>query len=245
MRSAHLVVALVATMVYTSFASAGFSDVAPPRVCEGLTICAPVGGPWVVVPGPTASTDLGGGLWQLRCPPALGIVGGVDVRVSNPWLDVYFPGRIGSPINPGVTTGNDVVFTAISFGPRGRTSSFVPFVGCIPSQGGQRIPTAFTAPAEFRRGAPLVRRVRTFEVRPGPTARSVLSCKPGERLVSAQTATGLHTALAPRPSQIRAVHVTHAVRGGKIFVTATRLGLARGVAVDVQIHALCAGGRFG
>src|SRR5581483_1547405 len=37
----------------------------PPRVCEGLTICSPVGGPWVVVPGPIGREQATASVWML------------------------------------------------------------------------------------------------------------------------------------------------------------------------------------
>ncbi len=214
---------------------------APPRVCEGLTICAPVGGPWVVVPPPGRGSTTAMSVWQLKCPPSLGIVGGVDVSVSNPWIDVSFPGRIGSPINPGITTGNSVVFDAVSFGPAGRAASFLPQIGCIPSEGGQRVPTGIAAPTEFRPGAGLVRHVHTIELRPrSAVVRKVLACGAAERLVSVQMGIGIFTARAPRPAQLRSVTVSRSIRGGKIYVTAARHGLRSDIAAQVQIHALCA-----
>lgn len=240
MRRLLLAVVLAGTIVFSPSAAAEPAQVGPPRVCQGLTICAPVGGPWVVVPGPAHGASTGTAVWKLTCPPALGIVGGVDVRVANPWIDVYFPGRIGSPVNPGITTGNSVVFNAISFGPAGRPSSFLPTVGCIPAQGGQRVPTGVSGSSEYRPGAGLVRRVRTVEVHPGRVARTVFSCRPGEHLLSAETALGLYTALAPKPAEIESVRVTRLIRGGSIRLTAARHGLSTKVAAQVQIHLLCA-----
>lgn len=239
MRRAPLAAMIAAAVAATPSASA-HPQQAPPRVCEGLAICVPVGGPWVVVPGPARGATTGGAVWQLSCPPSLGVVGGVDVRVANRWIDVFFPGRIGSPVNPGITTGNAVVFTAVSVGPPGRASSFLPFVGCIPAQGGQRVPTGVSVHHEFRPGGPLVRRVSLLEVRPGRPARGTLACKPEERLISAQTAIGIYTALPPRPAQLRSVRVTRSIRRGRIVVTAVRHGLASTIATDVQIHAVCA-----
>ncbi len=80
----------------------GASAQAPPRVCEGLTICSPVAGPWVVVPAPVPPARVGTAVWLLGCPD--GFVGGLDARVANPWVQVRFPGLMGSPVNPGITT---------------------------------------------------------------------------------------------------------------------------------------------
>lgn len=245
MRRALVGLGVAVTVATSPSATAGPSQFTPPRACEGLPICVPIGGPWVVVPGPTARASTGTAAWQITCPPAIGIVGGLDVRAATKWVDVYFPGRIGSPVNPGVTTANDVVFTALNFGPRDTASSFLPFVGCIPSQGGQRSPTGVAAPRQFRSGAPIARRVQVLEVRAGRPARTVHSCKPGERLLSFQTTVGIFSARAPSPRQLRAVRVASKVRKGKISVTAVRPGLNATIAAQVQIHALCGAGLAG
>ena len=239
MRRALLILATATAVAATPSATAGPSQFTPPRACEGLPICVPVGGPWIVVPGPTRAPTATA-VWQLGCPPSVGIVGGLDVRAATKWIDVYFPGRIGSPVNPGITTANDVVFTAVNFGPRNTASSFLPFVGCIPNQGGQRSPTGVAAAREFRPGAPIARRVKVLEVRAGAPARTTHSCKRGERLLSVQTSVGIFSSRAPSSSQLRSVRVASRVRNGKIFVTAVRPGLDPTVSAQVQIHALCA-----
>lgn len=210
----------------------------PPRVCEGLTICSPVAGPWVVVPGPAAGAGIASSVWMLGCPKQ--VVGGTDARVGDPWIDVSFEGRIGAPVNPGITTGRRVVFTAVSVGPAGRASSFIPFIGCIPSQGGPREPTALGAPSQFKftPRQPIVRRIRVVEVRRRQVAAG-FGCKRGERLVAATTSIGIYTARKPTASQLRGVRVKRSVLGGKIFVTVRRLGLPLAVPVQVQVHALC------
>ena len=50
-----LVLAVLAAVVGATGAAAQ----APPRVGEGLTICSPVAGPWVVVPAPVPPSRLG------------------------------------------------------------------------------------------------------------------------------------------------------------------------------------------
>ena len=84
-------VALVATLVTAS--SAGGAN-----ECDGLMVCVPVAGPWVVVP-------ISGGVprprveYQLTCPRGH-IVGGLDARLSDRAIDVNFLGTLGSPVNP-------------------------------------------------------------------------------------------------------------------------------------------------
>jgi hypothetical protein len=213
----------------------------PPATCEGLTICVPLAGPWVVVPGPATEATMGApAVWQLNCPK--GVIGGTDARVANSWIEITFPGRIGSPVNPGITTRDSIVFTAVSVGPRGRASSFIPFVGCIPAQGGPRTPTGRTAPTAGRPTEPIQRLVYTVELRSrNPRVRSVVGCQPDQRLVGVQTSIGLYTARRPTAAQLRAVRVKWTIRRGQITLNSARVGLAPEVAAQVQLHALCAG----
>ncbi len=46
----------------------------------------------------------------MKCPKG-SIVGGVDARLTSRAIDMSFSGRLGSPVNPGVTTTSEVVFT--------------------------------------------------------------------------------------------------------------------------------------
>ena len=213
---------------------------APPRVCEGLTICSPVAGPWVIVPGPVPPNREGTAVWQLGCPD--GFVGGLDARVANPWIEVRFPGLMGSPINPGITTRRTTVFEATSVGPAGRPSSFIPFVGCIPAEGGPRTPTGVGSAArpEQLGSGPITRRVRVVEVRQ-QRVRAGLACKPGLRLVDWGAAAGIYTALHPTPRQLTKVHLTTQLIKDHVWITVTRTDLPSALAVQVQIHALCTG----
>jgi hypothetical protein len=213
---------------------------APPRVCEGLTICSPVAGPWVVVPAPVPPAPTATAVWQLGCPS--GFVGGLDARVSDPWIQVTFPGYMGSPVNPGITTHRTVVFNGVSVGPPGRLASFIPFVGCIPGEGGPRTPTGVasqSAPTQLGLG-PIARRVRTVEVF-GKVVRAGLACPPGRRLVGSEAVLGIFTALKPTGRQLHGVTVSRSVVHGRIFVTARRTTLPVRIPVQIQIHALCAG----
>jgi hypothetical protein len=213
---------------------------APPRVCEGLTICSPVAGPWVVVPAPVPPQRTASAVWQLGCPN--GFVGGLDARVANPWIEVRFPGYMGSPVNPGITTRMTTVFLATSVGPPGRPSSFIPFIGCVPAEGGPRTPTGVggaAAPQQLGAG-PIVRRVRVVEVRK-PRVRAGLACGRGQRLVGSEASIGIYTALHPTPRQLAKVHLTRELIKDHVWITATRVGLASRIPVQVQIHALCTG----
>ena len=210
-----------------------------PHVCEGLTICSPIAGPWVVVPGPEPPARVGTAVWQLGCPD--GFVGGLDARLATPWLQVRFPGLMGSPVNPGITTRRTTVFTAVSVGPPGTPSSFIPFIGCIPAEGGPRTPTGVggvARPEQLGLG-PIVRRVRVVEVRQA-RVRAGLGCNRGERLVSSEASVGLYTALHPSQSQLAKVHLTRQLIAEHVWITVTRENLSARIPVQVQIHALCA-----
>ena len=97
--------------------------------CNGLRVCLPVAGPWVVVPP-------GGVDYELACPVEGYIVAGTDARVAARDIDVTFRGETGSPVGPGVTTQRSVVFQAARTRPDAGRSSFQPFIGCIPTRGG-------------------------------------------------------------------------------------------------------------
>ena len=212
----------------------------PPRVCEGLTICSPIAGPWVIVPGPSPPRRA-----RRRCGLAAGMpdgfVGGLDARVANPWVEVHFPGLMGSPVNPGITTRRSTVFEATSVGPAGVPSSFIPFAGCIPAEGGPRTPTGVgstAAPQQLGPG-PIRRVVRVVEVRQ-QRVRAGLTCKRGQRLVGAEASAGIFAAIHPTRRQLDKVHLTRQLTNDHVWITVTRGDLAARIPVQVQIHALCA-----
>ena len=235
-RTLLAVAAVAAAVTVTASGSGRPLQGGVPRVCEGLPICTPIAGPWVVVPGPARGETMGAAEWQLSC--VRGIVGGLMAHVSQSWIDVSFSGRLGSPVNPGITTGPDVVFTAVSVGPHGASASFLPLVGCIPSPGGERVPSSARAPLPGE--PPLVHQVRVLSVWPGHPAQTTFACGRSERLLSLRTTIGLYTARAPTAAQRRSIRVTSRAQGRSTLVTAVRHGLARDVAAEVQLHALCA-----
>jgi hypothetical protein len=201
--------------------------------CDGLMVCVPVAGPWVVVP--TASSVPRPRVeYQLTCPRGY-IVGGVDARLSDRGIDVTFIGKLGSPINPGITSSRSVVFVASYVGTTARAPTFRPFIGCMPSSGGGGIPTAFGV---VKPGEPTIRRVSSARVRPG--SRTVASgCRGREILVGASHAFAFRTAQPPTASLIDTVDGSRAVRGQRVLVSArgdAELGQVRAV---VQVHAVC------
>lgn len=203
--------------------------------CDGLQVCVPVAGPWVVLPAS------GGAVrpkveYQLTCPRGY-IVGGLDADLSNPAIDVAFLGRLGSPVNPGITTTRSAVFVASYVGSTARAATFRPHIGCVPGAGGgSRVPTSVS---QARPVQPTTRRVRTVRVRPG-AATVAQGCVGRERLVGAGHAFGFFTRNPPTASLVASVAGTRVVAGGRVVVRVrgdAELGTVRAV---VQVHALCA-----
>jgi hypothetical protein len=203
--------------------------------CRGLQVCIPVAGPWVVIP---AANRVSTAVWQLTCPE--GVVAGLDARVSDRAVAVKFPGLLGSPVNPGITTTNSVVFTASYAGSGAKATTFRPFIGCIPAAGGRRTPTSAWAARELKPGEPITTRVKTLPVKAGNLARATLGCLRGERLLRAVHAVGLYTDVMPAPPDLFTVQVVQTVVDQQILVSATRRGLPPDVRVEVQVHAECA-----
>jgi hypothetical protein len=206
--------------------------------CEGLMVCVPVAGPWVVVPTtPTVPRPLA--RYQVTCPRGY-LVGGTDAELSNPAIDVTFTARLGSPVNPGVSTERSALFTAIFTGMRARVATFRPHIGCIPAAGGGgRIPTAVGAVVPP--GPPAVRRVRTVRVRAGDTASLSQCCAGGERLVDLWHAVGFFTRQPPSAALVSSVRATRRLRSGRVSASAAAtIALGRRHAV-VQVGAVCGG----
>jgi hypothetical protein len=205
--------------------------------CRGLMVCIPVAGPWVVIPSPAAAGRPIDAAWQLKCP--VGIVAGLDARLTDAAIDMSFSGLLGSPVNPGITTTNTVVFTGTYTGRTAKPTSFRPFIGCIPTSGGGRTPTGLSSPDAFKPGTPTIVRSKTARMQPGQATGVTLSCGTGERLLSSSTAIGLRMEAEPTAAQLSAVHATQTVRAGRILATATRAGLPARVRADVQVIAVC------
>jgi hypothetical protein len=208
------------------------------RECDGLMVCVSVPGPWVVVPvgaaAPRPRVE-----YQLACPRGY-VVGGLDAELSARGIDVDFRGRLGSPVNPGITTARSAVFTAFDAAGTARAPTFRPFLGCIPAAGGGiRVPTAAGV---LRPGRPTVRRVRTVRVRPG-SAVVAQGCAAGERLVGAEHAVGFFTKRPPTASLVASVHAARSIRAGRVAVSVRADAELEGVRAVVQVQAVCARAR--
>jgi hypothetical protein len=209
--------------------------------CRGLQVCIPVAGPWVVIPARTAANPYPSRAWLLRCPRG-SIVGGVDARLTSRELDMSFAGLLGSPVNPGITTTNEVVFTATYTGGAARPAAFRPFIGCIPTAGGGRIPTGLRTPAAVKPGRPTVLRVRTAAVEGASPTTVGQGCSRGERLVSAGHAVALRSSREPTLAQLRGVRSTLVRRGARAVATASLHGAALRMHGRLQLRVVCARG---
>ena len=165
MRRAIVLLACAATVL------AGAGEARATNECRGLMVCVPVAGPWVIVPA-TRHVQ-----YQVACPRSY-VIGGLDAELSHRAIDVTFPGRLGSPVNPGITTSTSAVFDGFYTGDARQVTSFRPHIGCIPASGGGGNPPTMISlrPAVFPPGRPLVRRVRTVDAVPGRTTRGAQGC---------------------------------------------------------------------
>jgi hypothetical protein len=234
-------VALLAALVL--FAPGVADDARAAGECRGLDVCVSVPGPWVAVPA-AAARQASVVHYQLTCPRRH-IVGGLDAVLSDRRIDVKFLGSLGSPVNPGITTGRSAVFVATYA--RQRRSSFRPFLGCIPQSGGGGRRTTSYTPSSFTplavRPRPPERRVWTLRVRPGATRSLAARCAPTERLVGSSHAVGFRRKAAPSSAILGGVRVRRRVEDVGAEVTASRSGaVPPATRVEVQLHLLCARG---
>ncbi len=123
--------------------------------CNGLRVCIPVHGPWVVAQPGTSTTFL------LSCGKH-GVVGGLDAVTTSGAVRVSFEGRIGAPVQPGVTTTGSAVFHGVDVA--GKTGAFQPWLGCVPASGGGG---RSTVSARSRPGPALDPHAKMVTVRPG------------------------------------------------------------------------------
>jgi hypothetical protein len=205
--------------------------------CEGLDICISVPGPWVAVPAapPGRTTTV---YYRLSCPRR-SVVGGLDAVRGDRSLDVRFLGRLGSPVNPGITTSQAAVFV-VTYARR-RVTYFRPFLGCIPTSGGGGRET--TSVDATPRPAPPIRRVRTLHVRASGPGRLAFGCARAERLVDSSHAVAFRMPFAPTLAILTGVRAVRVQRDGRVEAGARRTGaVPRRVRVEVQVHAICARG---
>jgi hypothetical protein len=206
--------------------------------CRGLQVCVPVVGPWVLV-SPAQTFPRKPVQFQLSCPKGY-IAGGTDAELTSTAIDVTFFASLGAPVNPGVSTARDVVFTGTFVGTTPKNlPSFRPHLGCMPaSGGGARTPTAvIVAP-----GKPVIRHVRNLKLHPG-VQRAAVACGASERLVDVQTAVAFDAQLPPLELLPHDITVAKTVRNGRLAAKVTAIMIPPGATGIVQLMAVCAGGK--
>jgi hypothetical protein len=246
--------AAVLAVVCSALAGAAAAVAADADECRGLQTCIPVQGPWVAIPAPVG-TGAAVVEYQLACPVKRYVVGGVDARVSDPGIAVGWAAHIGSPVSPGVTTGENALFTATYAGAEVRTTAFRPYIGCLPSGGGGgqsrvswrpgvsgRALAGAQPPAEDA----TTRAVVTVKLPAGATRTVFAGCPPGGHVIHAAHTVSFRTEEPPSESVLRSVRARRRVTGGGVQVTANApAGLSAGIKVEVQVIAVCAkGGAF-
>jgi hypothetical protein len=225
--------------ILAAAAGIGASPAAATNECRGLQVCVRVAGPWVVVPA-ALTTSRPRVDFQLSCPRGY-VIGGLDAELSDRAIDIDFLGKLGSPVNPGVTTATAALFRATYTGSAPKGPSFRPHLGCLPASGGGAGPVPYRKPAAFPPGEPTIRRVRTVNLRPG-VVRAVTACTASERLISAWHALAFYTKSAPSEALIRSLSATRAVQGRRVTVRARSTTAVQGIRAVVQVGAVCGGG---
>jgi hypothetical protein len=217
------------------------------RECKGLQVCVRVAGPWVVVPSaprvPRAQAE-----YQLACPKKY-IVGGLDAELSDRHVDVSFLGKLGSPVNPGITTSSSAVFVATFTGSSARAVTFRPHLGCVPTSGGGGGPVPYLNPASLAAAAAAAPPTSTAtwrshqtRLRPRASQKVTQACGRGERYLAGWGATGFYTAKPPAASLVASV-VSRVTAGHARTTASVRSGTAiSGVRAVVQAGAVCGGG---
>jgi hypothetical protein len=201
--------------------------------CKGITACIRVPGPWVVVP-PHSSAQ-----YLLSCPGGKSVVGGLDSQATSREVRVEFEGRLGAPVQPGVTTTRNALFRAVSTS--SRAEAFQPLLGCVPTQGGGGRSTVSARVTPV--GPSLEFRSRILVVRPGQVSFAKVGCKPGEQLTGAWHATAFRVKKPPRLADATLIHVTGAIAGKRrqsvVTVSAPDV-LSIDLHAVVQVGAECA-----
>jgi len=199
--------------------------------CQGIQACIRVVGPWVVVPAKSKAVYL------LSCPGGRSVVGGLDAQVTSRDVRISFIGRLGAPVQPGVTTTRYALFSAISVS--GRVQAFQPLLGCVPVQGGggRSTVSAFVSPP----GQSLEYRSRIAILTPGSVGFAKVSCQGRERLVGSWHSLAFRTKLPPPLSNASRVQASAVVVGKQVVVSATASdGLSIDAHAIVQAGAECA-----
>ncbi len=219
-------------VMVTALASLTAGSASAADECSGLRVCVPVTGPWVVVPP-------GGVEYEFNCPLYGYIVAGTDARLVARDVDVSFRGETGSPVRPGVTTQKGVVFSARRTRAGAGATSFEPFIGCVPSNGGGgRALTGEKVRAVSRPTRPLTSVVVTEQLGLGSSVARA-SCPQGSRFLTATHAVAFRQTEPPRARQLGAVRARVTVAHGVALARVT-VAPAAGLTAELQLRVLCA-----
>lgn len=232
---------LVAAALAAALAAGSAAPAHATNECRGLQVCVRVAGPWVAVPAP-AGAPRPRVEFQLSCPRGY-VVGGLDAELSVPGIDVTFLGKLGSPVNPGISTSRAAVFVATYAGRSATAPTFRPHIGCVPSSGGSGGPVPYRVGTLAAPLQPTVRRVSTLRVHAGATQRAVRACAAGERLVAGTHAIGFYTARPPSAAVVSAVRTRQQLHADRVTATVRSSSAVQGVRAIVQVAAVCGGGR--
>ena len=222
----------LAAVVAALAAAAALAPVAgATNECHGIQACIRVAGPWVVVPA------RGKTVYLLTCPGGRSVVAGLDAQVTSRDVRIEFVGRLGAPVQPGVTTTRYALFRAISISTR--VQAFQPLLGCVPAQGGggRSTVSAFVSPP----GQSPEYRSRITVLTPGAAGFVSVSCQGRERLIDSWHALAFRTKLPPPLSNASRVEASTVVVGKKVVLSATASdGLSIDAHAVVQVGAECA-----
>jgi hypothetical protein len=219
----------LATALVAVFACVAAGTGGAAQECHGLQVCISVHGPWVVAHKNTETPFL------LSCGKN-GVVGGLDAVATSSAVRVSFDGRIGAPVQPGVTTTGSAIFRGLVSGkPIG---AFQPYLGCVPASGGGG---RSTVSARSKSGPALDPHARILVVRPGAVKSLAVGCLEGEQLVGGWDALAFRTKKAPPLGDAGLVTVTRAIAGGRVHIT---VSATDSLSIDdhavVQVGAECA-----
>jgi hypothetical protein len=232
---------LLAAAVAAGVAAGGAAPAHATNECRGLQVCVRVAGPWVAVPAPSG-VPRPRVEYQLSCPRGY-IVGGLDAELSDRGIDVTFLGKLGSPVNPGISTSRAAVFVARYAGRTATAPTFRPHIGCVPASGGGGGPVPYRVGTAAPPLQSTIRRVTTLHVRPGVRQRAVRTCGAGERLVAGAHAIGFYTSRAPSAAVVSAVRARQELGVDRVIATVLSTYGLRGVRAIVQVAAVCGGGQ--
>ena len=212
--------ALVAALAFAAvFAPVGNAT----GECRGITACIRVPGPWVLVPAH------GSVRYLLSCPGGKSVVGGLDSQATSRAVRVSFEGRLGAPVQPGVTTTRNALFRAVSTS--GHAQAFQPVLGCVPTQGGGGRSTVSARVTPV--GPSLEFHARILVVRPGQVSFAKVGCSEGEQLTGAWHAIAFRVKKPPSLAAATLIHVGAAIAGRKSVVTVSAPD-----ALSVDLHAV-------